>query len=87
MISTAGMAVFMAISGLYTKWLKEGESDMYWVPVVCLLFYVFSSLIGLMTIPWTMSAEMFPTKIRGIGHSISFSVGSFMIFVAVQSYR
>ena len=87
MISCLGMAIFMIISGLFTMWLKEGKSEMYWVPVACLLFYVFSSLIGLMTIPWTMSAEMFPTKIRGIGHSISFAVGSFMIFAAVHSYR
>lgn len=58
-----------------------------WVPVVCLLFYVCASMVGLLTIPWTMTAELFPTEIRGLGHSLSYSMANFLMFCAVQSYR
>lgn len=81
------MAFFMFISGAVTIWIKQGATELAWVPVVCLLSYVCSSMIGLLMIPWTMTAELFPTEIRGLGHSISFSLANVLMFLAVQSYR
>ncbi|KAL0101856.1 hypothetical protein PUN28_018418 [Cardiocondyla obscurior] len=57
------------------------------VPVACLLLYVCTSMIGMLTIPWTMTAELFPTEIRGIAHSISFFMANLLMFAALQSYR
>lgn len=57
------------------------------VPVVCLLLYVCTSMVGMLTIPWTMTAELFPTEIRGIAHSISYSIANLLLFAALQSYR
>lgn len=37
-----------------------GTSDQDWVPVACILLYVCFSMIGLLTIPWTMTGELFP---------------------------
>lgn len=45
------------------------------------------SMIGLLTIPWTMTAELFPTDIRGIAHSLSYSMANILMFAAIQSYR
>lgn len=44
-------------------------------------------MIGLLTIPWTMTAELFPMEIRGIAHSISYSMANLLMFAAIQSYR
>jgi hypothetical protein len=44
-------------------------------------------MVGMLTIPWTMTAELFPTQIRGIAHSISYSIANMLMFIAVQSYR
>ncbi len=44
-------------------------------------------MIGMLTIPWTMTAELFPTDIRGIGHSLSYSMANVLMFAAIQSYR
>lgn len=44
-------------------------------------------MLGLLTIPWTMTAELFPTEIRGIGHSLSYSMANILMFAAIQSYR
>lgn len=87
MVSTTGMAACMFVSGLFTLWIKEGTTNLTWVPVLCLLLYVCSSMMGLLTIPWTMTAELFPTEIRGIGHSLSYSMANTLMFLAVQSYR
>lgn len=40
----------------------SGVSSM--VPVVCILTYVAFSMIGLLSLPWTMAAEVFPNEIR-----------------------
>lgn len=87
MVSTTGMAACMFVSGLFTMWIKDGTTTLTWIPVVCLLLYVCSSMVGLLTIPWTMTAELFPTEIRGIGHSLSYSMANLLMFFAVQSYR
>lgn len=87
MVSASGMAVCMFISGLFTLWIKEGTTKHTWVPVVCLLMFVAFSMFGLLTIPWTMTAELFPTSIRGIAHSISYSTANVLMFFAIQSYR
>lgn len=87
MLSSLLMAACMFISGAVTIWMQQGATYLSWVPVVCLLLFVCSSMIGLLMIPWTMTAELFPTEIRGIGHSISFSLANILMFVAVQSYR
>ncbi|KAG5675154.1 hypothetical protein PVAND_005080 [Polypedilum vanderplanki] len=87
MVSTFFMASFMFISGSVTIWIEEGAKELKVVPVICLLGFVCSSMIGLLSIPWTLTAEMFPTSIRSAGHSISFSIANILMFVAVQAYR
>ncbi|XP_020281335.1 facilitated trehalose transporter Tret1-like [Pseudomyrmex gracilis] len=86
-ISCIGMAACMAVSGYFTLNIKNGNRSGYWVPVLCLLLYVCTSMVGMLTIPWTMTAELFPTEIRGIAHSISYSMANLLMFAALQSYR
>ncbi|KYN14356.1 Facilitated trehalose transporter Tret1 [Trachymyrmex cornetzi] len=86
-ISSIGMAVCMIVSGYFTLNIKNGDRSGYWVPVACLLLYVCTSMVGMLTIPWTMTAELFPTEIRGIAHSISYSIANLLMFAALQSYR
>lgn len=48
--------------------------------------YVITSMIGLLPIPWTMTAELFPIEIRGVAHSIAYSIANLLMFASVQSY-
>ncbi|XP_047355415.1 facilitated trehalose transporter Tret1-like isoform X1 [Vespa velutina] len=86
-ISSLGMAACMIVSGYFTLRIHQGDRSGYWVPIVCLLLYVCTSMVGMLTIPWTMTAELFPTEIRGIAHSISYSMANLIMFAALQSYR
>ncbi|KAJ8941213.1 hypothetical protein NQ314_010461 [Rhamnusium bicolor] len=86
MISGICMGICMGFSGLFTYWIKEGTSTQNWVPVLLLLLYVITSMIGLLPIPWTMTAELFPIEIRGVAHSIAYSIANVLMFASVQSY-
>lgn len=87
MLSACGMAVCMVVSGCTTWYINDGREGMSWLPVVCVLLYVCSSMIGLLSIPWTMTAELFPTEIRGLAHGITISVAHILMFVSIQCYR
>lgn len=43
-------------------------------------------MIGLLPIPWTMTAELFPIEIRGIAHSIAYSMANLLMFGSVKMY-
>ncbi|KAF5284938.1 hypothetical protein FQA39_LY16893 [Lamprigera yunnana] len=85
MISGIGMAVFMGISGLYTKWLKDGTTTSNWIPLTALMLY-FIFAIGFMAIPFSIQAEVFPLAIRGVAHAVVSSVANFLVFCALQAY-
>jgi facilitated trehalose transporter len=87
MASGLGMATCMFISGLFTKWIQEKSTTYLFVPVVFMLLYVCASMIGLLTIPWIMSAEVFPTEIRGLAHSLTYCFANVIMFAAIKSYR
>lgn len=59
---------------------------MTWVPVLALAMYVVTSMIGLLSIPWTMTAELFPIEIRGIAHSFTNGFANLLMFFSIQSY-
>lgn len=87
MLSSFFMAMCMSVSGACTVWIAEGAKYLSFVPIVCLLGFVCSSMLGLLSIPWTLTAELFPQNIRSIGHSLTFSIANIFMFSAVQSYR
>lgn len=49
MVSTTCMAGCMFISGVVTVWIKEGATHLSLIPVICLLLFVCSSMIGKLT--------------------------------------
>ncbi|KAF2880801.1 hypothetical protein ILUMI_25376 [Ignelater luminosus] len=84
--SALGMAACMGISGLFTTWIRNGTTNQSWVPVLMLVIYVVTSMVGLLSIPWTIAAELFPIEIRGVSHAIVYSIANFLMFAALQSY-
>ncbi|XP_049846959.1 facilitated trehalose transporter Tret1-like [Schistocerca gregaria] len=83
--SSLSMAACMTASGLSTMHIKNGGGGT-WIPVACILGYVCASMIGLLGIPWTMTAELFPTQIRGLAHGILMSFAHIVMFVTIQYY-
>ncbi|KAE8751145.1 hypothetical protein FOCC_FOCC002229 [Frankliniella occidentalis] len=65
----------------------EVPAWMRWVPVVAILVYVYSGMLGLLTIPWTMTAELFAPRVRSLGQGMSVALANVFMFGAVQSYK
>ncbi|KAE8750606.1 hypothetical protein FOCC_FOCC002586 [Frankliniella occidentalis] len=58
-----------------------------WVPPLCVLVYVCSSCIGVLSVPWILAAELFPQEVRGTGQAVILSLAHVFMFAALQSYR
>ncbi|XP_046388740.1 facilitated trehalose transporter Tret1-like isoform X2 [Ischnura elegans] len=56
------------------------------IPTVCMLLYVCVSMVGFLAIPWTITAELFPTEIRSLANSIVLSMANILLFSALQAY-
>ncbi|KAB0790911.1 hypothetical protein PPYR_02711 [Photinus pyralis] len=85
MVSFLGMAISMAVSGLYTYWIRTGTTEYTWVPLVMLfLYYVFTA--GVLGIPFSLAGELFPVPVRGIACNVAFGLLYFFSFIAVSSY-
>lgn len=82
-------AIMMAVCmfGL-AAWIKYPslESCWSWIPVVLILTYVFTSTLGLLTIPFVMNAEIFPQKYRGFGSGLTICATYSICFVCVKLY-
>ncbi|XP_066906230.1 facilitated trehalose transporter Tret1-2 homolog isoform X2 [Halyomorpha halys] len=87
MCSGTGMAIVLSISGYYTWQIATGVIEHSIIPVVCILLYMSLSVIGLMSIPWTMTAELFPMEIRGFSQGFIVSLAHVIMFSALQIYR
>lgn len=44
-------------------------------------------MLGLLSLPWTMTAELFPFEIRGIAQYLVQSMAHVLMFASVQSFR
>lgn len=56
------------------------------IPVVCVLLYMTLGVTGLMSIPWTMTAELYPIEIRGMAQGLTVSLAHIIMFSAVKVY-
>lgn len=87
MASAVLMAVSMAACGAYESLygsLPMEDRPCGWVPLVCILFNVSASMLGMVPLPWMMIGELFPLKVRGIMGGLVPSLGYFFIFVTVK---
>ncbi|XP_034251010.1 facilitated trehalose transporter Tret1-like [Thrips palmi] len=82
--SSLGMGVCMLLSGYFTLRPEHGLHG--WVPVVLVLVYVAMSCCGLMTVPWTMPAELYPDHLRDAGQSFTVFSADLLMFSVLQLY-
>lgn len=83
-ISSAGMTLCMALSGYYTLYRDNVLGS--WLPVGLILLYVAFSCCGMLPIPWTMTAEVYPDRIREAGQGMTLCVANVLMFASLQSY-
>uniref|UniRef100_A0A1B6LRS5 Major facilitator superfamily (MFS) profile domain-containing protein n=1 Tax=Graphocephala atropunctata TaxID=36148 RepID=A0A1B6LRS5_9HEMI len=86
MVSGIGMAASMFVCGYITKEVAAGNMEKSMVPVICVLIYMTLGVTGLMSIPWTMTAELYPLEIRGMAQGLTISLAHVIMFSALKIY-
>ncbi|XP_046661074.1 facilitated trehalose transporter Tret1-like isoform X1 [Homalodisca vitripennis] len=88
-VSGLGMALSMGVAGSYEYLyasLDVLERPLPWLPQLCIVANVCTSMLGMLQLPWIMIGELFPTAVRGIMGGVVSSLAYFFIFVVVKVY-
>ncbi|XP_043483704.1 facilitated trehalose transporter Tret1-like [Leptopilina heterotoma] len=56
------------------------------LPLTCVASHVGFSMIGYLTLPWVMTSELYPLRLRGIFGGLTTSIAQILTFAAVKSY-
>lgn len=95
MWSAAIMCASMLTSGFFSRrsvagavaGAAAGGGNARWVPPLCVLVYVCSSCVGVLSVPWILAAELFPQEVRGPAQAAILSLAHIFMFAALQTYR
>ena len=64
--SSTGACVNLALLGMYYYLRKTGPMNgLAWVPLVCMMAFIFFFMVGFGAIAWTVTAELLPSSARG----------------------
>lgn len=85
LISASGMTISMFLIAAST-WFPEVVGRIPYINVICIVLYIFTSTLGLMTLPFSMISEVFPSSVRGQCAGITICCGYIMSFVAIKLY-
>lgn len=64
----------------------EAAKAYTWLPLALILLYFLAGSLGLLTLPFTMQAEVFPQRYRGLASGLTTCVLFFMCFVFTKLY-
>ncbi|XP_053666955.1 facilitated trehalose transporter Tret1-like [Anopheles marshallii] len=57
-----------------------------WIPTALLVAFIFTATLGFLTLPFSMNAEVYPTKVRGLASGLTIFFGYTMSFIILKSY-
>ncbi|XP_072945786.1 facilitated trehalose transporter Tret1-like [Epargyreus clarus] len=80
-LSYVGKAAYV-----YAKQNQLITYDSHWIPITLIALYMFSLTVGISSIPFAISGEIFALEYRGLGGGISVWALSLNFFVAVKCF-
>ncbi|XP_045456446.1 sugar transporter ERD6-like 14 [Melitaea cinxia] len=89
LFSSGAICVLSYIGKSCYVFAKESNAlpfESQWLPIALIALYMCSLTIGLSSIPFTISGEIFPLEYRGLGGGISVLALSFNLFSAVKCF-
>lgn len=89
MASSGGMSVTMFAMVVYFKYYEvhSDENRVFSVfPLICVIFNVMFSMVGMLPIPWILVGELFPLEVRSIMSGIVICIAQCFIFLFVKIY-
>ncbi|XP_031346326.1 facilitated trehalose transporter Tret1-like [Photinus pyralis] len=86
MISCAGMSACMLTLGIYAGYSIEDRTNYQLIPLLATSLYSIVAITGMFVVPYMISAEAYPTQVRGVGQSIYSIFGCITEFSSIQCY-
>jgi MFS family permease len=87
LVISSGMGMFVCMSGLaMCAKFPLNETSFNWFPAVLVFTYIFFGTLGILTLPFSMIAEMYPQKTRGFAVGITSTVFFILIFIVVKTF-
>lgn len=91
-VSGLGMMSCMFTLACYNLLIDQGKiseetrANLSMLPLMALLLYFFASTLGFLPVPFALSAELFPTKIRGTASGLLTGFNYAFNFLTVKIY-
>lgn len=89
LISAAGMLLSEVPLGVYFYLHDQGTdlTNLYWLPVTCLVCYITVFNFGFGPLPWTMMSELFPDNVKAVATSLTTSMCWFLSFILTKYFE
>ena len=89
LVSEIFMIISMAALGTFF-YLKDNQPDTLdsigWLPLVSLMLFIAAFAIGLGPMPWLMTSEIVPQKVKGPATSIATFINWMLAFIATKTF-
>ncbi|KAK9505293.1 hypothetical protein O3M35_009383 [Rhynocoris fuscipes] len=89
MSSGLGMGISMGLATWYEYQYGHIQPNLRpcpYVPLICVITNVISSMLGMLQLPWLMIGELFPLSVRGLMSGTVSSLAYFFIFAVIKVY-
>ena len=86
--SAVGMAAPHFVLGYYFYQKENGNAieTLFWLPVLCLIFYNATYCIGFGPLPWAVLGELFPQNVKSVASTLTASVCWFLAFLITKYF-
>nr|XP_018915064.1 PREDICTED: facilitated trehalose transporter Tret1-like isoform X2 [Bemisia tabaci] len=84
------MTILSVGAGVYVYVWRDTAVDrrpFQWLPVACVIAYIVIGRVGVTPLPWLMSSEVFPLRVRGSMSGATFVIGTGSIFISIKMYE
>ncbi|XP_047122287.1 facilitated trehalose transporter Tret1-2 homolog [Schistocerca piceifrons] len=90
LISFTGCALSLFAEGGYFYFMDAARADvsaLHWLPLAALVVYVVAYTMGIGTLVWTVSAEMFSAPVKGVSMSVVTLTYSLSMFAVTKLFQ
>ncbi|XP_074000232.1 facilitated trehalose transporter Tret1-like isoform X2 [Rhodnius prolixus] len=86
LISISACSLITLSLGIYSILHEHRNVNLSWLPLVLFSLLYFFTNFGIGVIPWTLLAEVFPSRGRGVGGGVSAATYYFWFFLVTKTF-
>lgn len=84
---TSSVGMFVSMSGLAACiGFSLNQSELKWLSAVFLFSFIIFGTFGVLTLPFAMTAEMYPQANRGLGVALTITIGYIFSFISIKTF-